>query len=150
MSRLEKEKELLQKQKDNALEAFDISYALKLEDKIEEIQKDISNKQKEVDDYNANIDKLEAENLKAQEQANLKKQEEVEKHNSEIQNQIEKLGQAGFTNSKLKERYEVVLDFLMNIPKDVALNELTKDDYYEKILSNYYPSVYAQILRRVD
>ncbi len=150
MSRLEKEIDLLQRQKDNALEAFDISYAIKLEDKIADINKDIANKQKEVEKYNENVDKLEAENLKAQEQANAQRQQEIEKHNEELLKQIEKLGEAGVTQQKLRERYQVVLDFLMSIPKDVALSELTKDNYYETLLSNYYPSVYAQILRRDD
>lgn len=148
MSRLEKEIDLLQRQKDNALEAFDISYAIKLEDKIADINKDIANKQKEVEKYNENVDKLEAENLKAQEQANAQRQQEIEKHNEELLKQIEKLGEAGVTQQKLRERYQVVLDFLMSIPKDVALSELTKDNHYETLLSNYYPSVYAQILRR--
>ena len=150
MSRLEKEIDLLQRQKDNALEAFDISYAIKLEDKIADINKDIANKQKEVEKYNENVDKLEAENLKAQEQANAQRQQEIEKHNEELLKQIEKLGEAGVAQQKLKERSGVVLDFLMSIPKDVALSELTKDNYYETLLGSYYPSVYAQILRRDD
>ena len=148
MSRLEKERDLLQKQKDNALEAFDISYAIKIEDKIEEINKNISNKQKEVEDYNENVDKLEAENLKAQQDANAKLQKEVEAHNQEILKQIEKVGDAQFNNNKLQEKYQVVLDFLMGLPKEVAIDELTKDDYYESVLGNFYPSVYAQISRR--
>ena len=148
MERLQNELLLLEKQKQNALEAFDISYAIKLQDEIEKINKDISNKQAEVDKYNKNIDKLEEENRLAQEEANLKEQKRIEEKNKNLTEQREKLGEVGFLNQKFKEKYEVVLDFLMSLPKNVALEELTKDDYYEKLLVNYYPAIYAKISSR--
>ena len=48
------------------------------------------------------------------------------------------------------EKYDVVLNYLMKLPKEVALNELQKDNRYEMLLSNYYPAVYAQISNRKE
>ncbi len=147
-NKLEKEIEILQKQKDNALESFDISYALKLEDKINNINKEISKQIEEVNKYNADIEKQEQEHREMQEKANLEEQKRVEEHNKEITDLKEELGEGQFYNNMLKERYDVILDYLMSIPKEQALNLLEKDNSYQVLLSTYYPAIYAQMLNR--
>lgn len=149
LTRLEGEKEILQKQKESALESFDISYAVKLETKISNLNKEILKQQQEVEKFNKEIDEKEQKNIEAQEKANLEEQKRIEKRNAEILKQKEKNG-AEFTREKFKEKYDVVLEFLMSLPKDVALNELTKDNSYEMMLSMYYPAVYAQIAKRKE
>lgn len=150
MQRLQNELSLLEKQKQNALDAFDISYAIKLENEIEKINNNIAKQQEEVDKYNNNVDKLEEANRKEQEEANLKEQKRIEEKNKELLEQKNKLGETGFINKKQKEKYDVVLNFLMNVPKEVAMEELTKDDYYEKLLGSYYSAIFAKILGRED
>lgn len=149
LTRLEGEREILQRQKENALESFDISYAVKLENKISNINKEILKQQQEVENYNSNVEKQEQANRELQEKANLEEQTRIEKRNAELLKQKEEKG-AEFTKEKFKEKYDVVMEFLMSLPKDVALNELTKDNSYEMMLSIYYPAAYAQIARRKE
>ena len=150
IKKLEQERNILEQQKENALSNFDISYAVKLENKIGKIVSEIEKQQKEVEKYNSNIDKQEEEHRLAQEKANQNEQKRVEKHNQEVLDLQEKLGETEFANLRNKERYDVVLDYLMNIPKDVAMAELKKDNSYETLLGNYYPAVYSQVLKRKD
>lgn len=150
IERLSGEKEVLEMQKQNALDGFDISYAVKLENKIAKINSEISKQQKEVDNFNKEIDRKEKEYVAAQEKENSKEQKRVETHNKNLEKQIEKLGEDGVLNQMHSEKYDVVLNYLMKLPKEVALNELQKDNRYEMLLSNYYPAVYAQILNRKE
>ena len=150
IKKLEQERNILEQQKENALSNFDISYAVKLENKIGKIVSEIEKQQKEIEKYNSNVDKQEEEHRLAQEKANQNEQKRVEKHNQEVLALQEKLGETEFANLRNKERYDVVLDYLMNIPKDVAMAELKKDNSYETLLGNYYPAVYSQVLKRKD
>ena len=148
VTKLENEREILQKQKDNALESFDISYAVKLENKISNLNKEIAKQQEEILKYNKNVDKLEEENRLKQEKENLLEQNRIEKRNKELLAEKQKLGDIGFTNQMLKERFDVVKDYLMKLPKDKALNELNKDKSYEQLLGNYYPAIVVQMMKR--
>ena len=150
IKKLQEERNILEQQKDNALKSFDISYAVKLENKINKILTEIEKQQKAVDDYNANVDKQEKANIEAQEKANQEEQKRIEKKNKEILALQEKLGESEFESYKNKEKYDVVLEYLMTIPKDVAISELENDKIYEALLGNYFPTIYSQILKRKD
>ena len=150
VSKLENEREILEQQKDNALGSFDISYALKLDNKIASINKEIAKQQEEVLKFNKNVDKLEEENRIKQEKANSSEQSRIEKKNKELLALKEKLGERKFTAEILKERFDVVKDYLMKLPKDKAIEEVKKEKVYTNLLGNYYPAIVAQILGRKD
>ena len=149
IKKLQEERNILEQQKDNALRSFDISYAVKLENKINKISNEIEKQQKAVDDFNANVEKQEKANVEAQEKANQEEQKRIEKKNKEILGLQEKLGDE-FESHKNKEKYDVVLEYLLSIPKDVAISELENDKIYEAMLGNYFPAIYSQILKRKD
>lgn len=150
IEQLEGEKSILEMQKQNALEGFDISYAVKLENKISKITSEISKQKKEVENYNKQIDEQEKAYVAAQEKENLEEQKRVESHNNSILKQKEKLGERGFLDLILSERYESLLNYLNSIPKDVALEQLDSDKRFEQLLSTYYPAVYSQISNRKE
>ncbi|MBO5884671.1 MAG: hypothetical protein J6Q51_02640, partial [Clostridia bacterium] len=58
---LNSKKQLLDEQKQNALNAFDISYAVKLSNKIDEINKELNEQEQKVIEYNNQIAQKEAE-----------------------------------------------------------------------------------------
>ena len=150
IEKLENERSILERQKENALESFDISYAVKLENKIAKISSEISKQQKEVEKYNEAIEKQEQENRELQEKANLEEQKRIEKHNQQLLDLQEKLGEVEFVKLKQKEKYDVVLDYMLSLPKEKAMEELKKDDSYEMLLGSYYPSLYVKISQRRD
>ena len=94
--KLQEEKSLLETQKKNALDAFDISYASKLNDKIEEINASIEKKQKEVDEYNKEIEKQEKEF-----------KENQEKENQELMEFINLYGKETLDRVKQQEKYNI-------------------------------------------
>lgn len=150
IEQLEGERSILEMQKQNALEGFDISYAVKLENKISKIASEISKQKKEVENYNKQIEEQEKAHVAAQEKENLEEQKRVESHNNSILKQKEKLGERGFLDLILSERYESLLNYLNSIPKDVALEQLETDKRFEQLLSTYYPAVYSQISNRKE
>ncbi len=150
IERLEGEKSVLEMQKQNALDGFDISYAVKLENKIAKITNEISKQRKEVESFNKEIDKQEKAHVEAQEKANLEEQKRIDVRNAALTKQKEKLGEQGFLNQILSEKYQSILDYLNSIPKDVAISQLENDKRFENILSYYYPAIYSQISNRKE
>lgn len=133
--KLESEKDLLEKQKNSALSAFDITYASKLNDKIEEINKEIEKKQTEVLKYNNDI---------AEKEEKYRKQ--LEDRNKSMLNLLAKYGTQGMANIKQDEKYALALDFFNNLPKDQAMHELMSNKTYKEQLGDKYFKKLQEVL----
>lgn len=140
ISKLESERSILEAQKESALASFDISYAVKLNDEINSINTEINKKKDEVLKYNNQIEKQAAE-------FKLKKEAELAKQNQELLELVSSKGMTEVNKMKQNEKYEIVKDYLMSLPKQEALNEL-EDPTYEKQLSNFYTTLYAEMYSR--
>ena len=132
---LEEEKSLLENQKESALKSFDISYATKLNEKIEEINKEIAEKEKEVLEYNNKIAETEAEYKLNQ-----------QKQNQELIDFIGKYGSTALNRVKEEEKYNRALSYFYTLDKDEALAELLNNDQYKVELGSYYSKL-EQTLR---
>ena len=135
--KLQEEKSLLESQKKNALDAFDISYASKLNDKIEEINASIEKKQKEVEDYNKAIEKQEREFKETQ-----------EKENQELMEFINIYGKETLDRVKQQEKYNIAYAYFMNMDKNEALAELLNNSVYKDELGKIYSSLEKEIRNR--
>ena len=134
---LEEEKSLLESQKQNALNSFDISYATKLNEKIEEINKEIEEKEKEVLEYNNQIAEKEAE-------FKLDQQD----RNQELLEYIGKYGSTALNRVKENEKYNLALSYFMSLDKDEALAELLNNDQYKIELGNFYSTLEKTLRNR--
>ena len=134
---LEEEKSLLESQKQSALNSFDISYATKLNDKIEEINKEIEEKEKEVLEYNNQIAEKEAEYKLDQ-----------QKRNQELLEYIGKYGSTALNRVKENEKYNLALSYFMSLDKDEALAELLNNDQYKVELGNFYSTLEKTLRNR--
>ena len=138
--KLQSEMSILESQKDSALSSFDISYALKLNDEINKISSEIAKKQDEVLKYNNQIEEK-ANKLK------LEREKEIARQNENLTKLLSEKGLVEVNKMKQKEKYEIVKDYLSSMSKADALREL-EDKNYQKELSVYYPSLFAEIYSR--
>ena len=134
---LEEEKSLLENQKESALKSFDISYATKLNEKIEEINNEIAEKEKEVLEYNNKIAETEAEYKLNQ-----------QKQNQELVDFIGKYGSTALNRVKEEEKYNRALSYFYTLDKDEALAELLNNNQYKVELGSYYSKL-EQTLRNI-
>lgn len=150
ISKLENEKSILEQQKESALTSFDISYAVKLENKIASLNKEIAKQQEAVVKYNNQIAEKEAAHQLAQEKAQTAEQERIWKKNKELLDLINKKGLTEVNKLKAQEKYDVVYNYLSQLSKAEALSELQNDRSYENELGSFYTLLYANMLNRKD
>lgn len=110
---LNNQKLLLDEQRQSALNSFDISYAVKLANKIDEINKNLKEEEQKVIEYNNQIAQKEAEYEAKRKQNTLDYAEFIEKNGQESLNAIKQI-----------EKYELAKDYLSTLSKDEALKEL--------------------------
>lgn len=126
----ENERNLLEEQKKNALSSFDIEYAVKLQEKIDEINSDILAREEEITKYNNEISELEAKWKKEQEDDNFDKTTELAKLMGEY-------GTAVFDVLKQNEKYAIAREHLNSMTKDEALIEFKNNSAYYTNLGKY-------------
>ncbi len=126
----ENERNLLEEQKQNALSSFDIEYAVKLQEKIDEINSDILAREEEITKYNNEISELEAKWKKEQEDDNFDKTTELAKLMGEY-------GTAVFDVLKQNEKYAIAREYLNSMAKDEALIEFKSNSAYYTNLGKY-------------
>lgn len=131
--KLENERSLLEQQKNMALASFDISYAAKIAGEIEEINLDILKRRK---------DFLESK-AKCEEEINNQNNSD----NEELLNLVSKFGQEKVDDMKFEEKYNVVKNFLQEMPKQQAIAEL-EDEKYKSELGEYFDTLYAETFSR--
>lgn len=139
------ERNIFEKQKETALENFDISYAVKLADKINSINSEIQKEEERVVDYNNSLLEAERKHELEQEKLRQKYEEDVNKRNTELIELMNDVGIVGISKLKYQEKYEILLEYFKSMPKYKALEELESDSYYQDQLSYFYPTLYAEI-----
>lgn len=149
-SRLENEKNILEQQKESALSSFDISYAVKLQNKIAGLNKEIAKEEEKVLKYNKEIATKEEFYKKEQEEDAKEEQDRINKKNKDLLKQIDQKGLTEVARTKVQEKYGILLDYLSGMPKAKAMDELQNDSMYKNELGPYYSLLYAIMLKRQD
>lgn len=139
LTKYQNEKNLLEEQKQSALSAFDIEYAVKLQDKINQINDSIYEKEKEVIEYNNKIAETEAKWKQNQEDA-------VYDKTVEIADLMAKHGISVFDVLKQNEKYELAKTHLSSMNKEDALLEFTNNSNY---ISHLGKSLYNKLLNEL-
>lgn len=136
ISQINFEIESLNSRLEDSLKAFDLSYAVKLQNKINNLKEEQTKKIEKALEYNNKIALQEA-------QYNSKQKELSAKYGTNNSSTIE-------TNSASKAKYEVAKSYFAALPKEDALNELlnTSADFLRSQLGNYYFKLYNEIVAR--
>ncbi|MFA5758329.1 MAG: hypothetical protein WC942_03000 [Clostridia bacterium] len=128
----------LEIKKQNSLNNFNITYAIKLSEKIANLEAEQEEKEAEVIKYNNEIAEKEAEYAqKISESERNSYQEEWERQLAlaEYQN---KYGSLPSADAIAAEKYNLALTYFNNLPKDQALAELESNQLLKEQLGKYY------------
>lgn len=122
---LNNQKALLNEQKQNALNSFDITYAVKLSEKIDEINKELLEQEQKVIEYNNEIAEKEAE------------YEQKRKENAlDYADYVSEYGVKELEEIKQNEKYMLAKDYFMSMPKEEALKELESNRVFNAELGS--------------
>lgn len=124
---LSTQKSLLEQQKQNALNSFDISYAVQLNEKIEKINEKLKEQEQSVIKYNNEIAEKEAEYKRKKQQEALDYAEYVGKY-----------GLGTIEMMKSNEKYKLAREYFLSLPSGEAIKELEGDSSYINQLGTYY------------
>lgn len=111
-TKLDNQKTLLEQQRTSALNAFDIAYAVKLNDKLNDINEKILAQEEKVNKYNREIEKKEQEYLN---------------------NKTDK-----YETEKQQEKYEIAKEYYLSMPTEQAAAEIRGNSALWSELGNYY------------
>lgn len=135
----------IERQKENALNDFDIEYAVKLENKLTDLKNDLSNKQLEITKYNNEISKLENDYLLKY--ATLQNTLDKEAWDKEY-DLVKIAGQYGsnmLNKYKASKVYDLVKDYLKGFTHDEALHILESSDYLKGVLGDKYSTMIKEL-----
>ena len=124
---LNNQKSLLNEQRQSALNAFDIAYAVELSTKIDEINAELAEEEQKVIEYNNKIAEKEAEYEAQRNKDTLDRAEFIEKY-----------GEDAILSLKQNEKYEIALNYLNTLSKEEALNELESNRTFSYELGPTY------------
>ena len=124
---LNNQKSLLNEQRQSALNAFDIAYAVELSTKIDEINAELAEEEQKVIEYNNKIAEKEAEYEAQRNKDTLDRAEFIEKY-----------GEDAILSLKQNEKYEIALNYLNTLSKEEALNELDSNSTFSYELGPTY------------
>lgn len=140
LASLDTQKNTLELQKENALNDFNIEYAVKLQSEIDSINSDIAKAQESALKYNNEIAELEAKWAKEQNQENYDRQ-------SDLLELISKYGSYAITIAKENEKYSLARQHFANMDKQTALNELKNNSAY---LNNLGTANFKKLLEELS
>lgn len=148
--KLNSEKNLLEVQKQNALDSFDISYAIKISEKINDISEKLSQKEREVIEYNNKVIQMEKEyELEQLEKLEAAKQKSLQT-NLDYAEFAKDGGIAVIDSMVIKEKYQIAKDYLMSLSKQQALQELQNNSMFSTQLKSGYVTLLNEIQSRKD
>ncbi len=140
INQLTTQKNTLELEKDNALKSFDIEYAVKLQDKINSINDDITKTKESVIKYNNQIAELEAKWEKEAEKENYSRQKD-------LQSFIANNGTYALESLKRDEKYYIAKEHFAGLDKQEALSELKNNSVYKESLGEYN---YDKLLKELE
>lgn len=148
---LNKKLESLDNEKQSALELFDIAYAVKLQEEIDGIKKELNDYNEKATKYNDDIAKKEKELEAKYEQQYQDYLYEVEEKNRKVLEFLQKYGYGTISNKLSSQKYEVVLNYLNTLTKESALAILTEnDDFQNELGKNTYNKLLEVIKNRKE
>ena len=130
ISEYENEKNTLEEEKQNALSSFNIEYAIKVQEKINDINEQIKAQEQEVLKYNNEITQLQAKWEKQQADDNFDK-------TTTLADLMGEHGTAVFDVLKQNEKYALLQNHFKTMGKAEAIEELTNNSAYISHIGRY-------------
>lgn len=139
----------LDKEKQNALELFNISYAVKLQDEIDGMKKEIETYNEKAKKYNEDIEEKNKALISKYDEKYQKQVKQAEERNQRILSFLQKYGYGTVSNKLKLQQTEVAKDYLNTLDKATALELLTEDDKFKDALGiNYFNDLVDYVKNR--
>lgn len=150
VTKLNNQKSQLEVQRQNALDGFDIAYALKLSEKIASINTELEEKQNQVIEYNNKMEQLEKEYLQDQQKLTDDKNEAIRDDNQKLLQYYSKYGKNYVDKLKQEEKYSLAVEYLDSLSKQEALDFLQSNSKFKENFPTYYSKLYNYVYDRKE
>lgn len=135
------ERDLLETQKQSALESFNIAYAVKLSEKINKLTESAKQAEDAVAKYNNQLEEKEKKFALSQQEHNIKQDNQKLKDNKFVLDYINEYGRVGLDWLIAKEKLTVAKDSIKGLSKEQALAQIERDGYRDILGDNVYKSL---------
>lgn len=135
------EKDLLETQKQSALESFNIAYAVKLSEKINKLTESAKQAEDAVTKYNNQLEEKEKKFALSQQEHNIKQDNQKLKDNKFVLDYINEYGLVGLDWFIAKEKLSAAKDSIKGLSKEQALWQIEKDGYRDILGDSVYQSL---------
>ncbi len=135
------ERDLLETQKQSALESFDIAYAVKLSEKINKLTESAKQAEDAVAKYNNQLEEKEKKFALSQQEHNIKQDNQKVKDNKFVLDYINEYGRVGLDWLIAKEKLTAAKDSIKGLSKEQALAQIERDGYRDILGDSVYKSL---------
>lgn len=135
------ERDLLETQKQSALESFNIAYAVKLSEKINKLTESAKQAEDAVAKYNNQLEEKEKKFALSQQEHNIKQDNQKVKDNKFVLDYINEYGRVGLDWLIAKEKLTAAKDFIKGLSKEQALAQIERDGYRDILGDSVYKSL---------
>lgn len=144
---IEKEEKDLINKRDTALANFEIEYAVKLQDKIDELTNEITKYNNQVTEYNNKLKEIEEKRRLEHEKQYANAVKENEERNQEILRFLSKYGKGSYSVYAQQQKINAINEFVNSLDKQTALEVMLEDDEIKNVLGE---SDFNEILRSIQ
>ena len=135
------ERDLLETQKQSALESFNIAYAVKLSEKINKLTESAKQAEDAVAKYNNQLEEKEKKFVLSQQEHNIKQDNQKLKDNKFVLDYINEYGRVGLDWLIAKEKLTAAKDSIKGLSKEQALAQIERDGYRDILGDSVYKSL---------
>lgn len=135
------ERDLLETQKQSALESFNIAYAVKLSEKINKLTESAKQAEDAVAKYNNQLEEKEKKFALSQQEHNIKQDNQKLKDNKFVLDYINEYGRVGLDWLIAKEKLTAAKDSIKELSKEQALAQIERDGYRDILGDSVYKSL---------
>ena len=135
------ERDLLETQKQSALESFNIAYAVKLSEKINKLTESAKQAEDAVAKYNDQLEEKEKKFALSQQEHNIKQDNQKLKDNKFVLDYINEYGRVGLDWLIAKEKLTAAKDSIKGLSKEQALAQIERDGYRDILGDSVYKSL---------
>lgn len=135
------ERDLLETQKQSALESFNIAYAVKLSEKINKLTESAKQAEDAVAKYNNQLEEKEKKFALSQQEHNIKQDNQKLKDNKFVLDYINEYGRVGLDWLIAKEKLTAAKDSIKGLSKEQALAQIERDGYRDILGDSVYKSL---------
>lgn len=135
------ERDLLETQKQSALESFNIAYAVKLSEKINKLTESAKQAEDAVAKYNNQLEEKEKKFALSQQEHNIKQDNQQLKDNKFVLDYINEYGRVGLDWLIAKEKLTAAKDSIKGLSKEQALAQIERDGYRDILGDSVYKSL---------